>query len=404
VTRRARVLVVVLAWTVAASPGFAASLAGRLHQFIDQNGFPTSGQFGEPYTPIIEKLALRGIDFPATATAPSYTYEFNFETGVPERSSGSIGPEFVERADTVGRGRFAFGVSELYADVTQFDGHDFAKDFVTAGRVQQGNLTVEQAFAATDFHLKSYVTSFSLTYGLTDVWDVNLLAPVVHTSLEVNGTSAAIAQIGSGPPQQATQQAGFGASATGLGDVLVRSKYRLYESDRVRVAAELGLRLPTGDAKNFHGLGDTTITPSLVLSRPWGRHDLHASFGVEYNADDLERTRARYALGASLQPWERVAFLVDVLGSSSFQDDHFTYSAPLVSKRVETTGIDDLIQSAQNGVVTAFVPRSDVVDLALGFKVNPFGSLVGFAEAIVPLTHDGLRAEVIPTAGVEWSF
>ena len=52
----------------------------------------------------------------------------------------------------------------------------------------------------------------------------------------------------------------------------------------------------------------------------------------------------------------------------------------------------------------AFVPRSDVVDLAVGLKVNPFGPVVGFASAIVPVVADGLRAEVIPTVGMEMTF
>jgi hypothetical protein len=380
----------------------AASLAGRLHQFIDRNGFPTFGEFNEAVTPIVQRLAIRGIDFPATATTPAFTYVFNFETGAPERTSESLGPTFLERADTVGRHRLALGVSYLYADLDQFDGHDFARDIVTAGTRKFGSFTVAGAFVAHDFSLKSSVTSVSATYGVTDAWDVNLFVPIVRTSLALDGTSAAIVQTSAGQ-QQATARASLSGSASGLGDVLVRTKYRLLESERARVAAGLAIRLPTGDPRDFHGIGDTTVTPSLVVSRPFGRHDLHASLGVECNADKIERSRARYGVGASLQPWDRLAFLVDVLGSSSFTDDVFTFPAK-VGAIDELFGNDSLIRSVTPTTVTAFVPRSDVVDLAVGLKVNPVGTLVGFAEAIVPLTHDGLRADVIPTAGLEWSF
>src|SRR2546430_14213037 len=51
----------------------AGSLAGRLHQFIDQNGFPPSHDFVEIVTPIVQRLALRGIDFPVTAPTPSFS-------------------------------------------------------------------------------------------------------------------------------------------------------------------------------------------------------------------------------------------------------------------------------------------------------------------------------------------
>ena len=67
-------------------------------------------------------------------------------------------------------------------------------------------------------------------------------------------------------------------------------------------------------------------------------------------------------------------------------------------------GNDALIRRVTRDTVTAFVPRSDVVDFAFGMKANPVGTLVGYVTAIVPITHDGLRAEVIPSAGVEWTF
>src|SRR2546425_1589397 len=46
----------------------ARTIADKLHKFIDTNGFPTASDFPETITPIVERLALRGIDFPVTAT------------------------------------------------------------------------------------------------------------------------------------------------------------------------------------------------------------------------------------------------------------------------------------------------------------------------------------------------
>src|SRR5688572_22272037 len=169
----------------------ARSLADRLHRFIDRNGFVASGTFSEAVTPIVERLALRGIDLPATATTPAFTYEFDFETGVPVRTSQSLGPTFAERAETVGRHRFAIGVSHLYADLDQFDGRDVADDIAMASVTPDGQLG--QGFAADDFSLESHVTSLSATFGVTETWDVNVLVPIVQTSLQIDGTSVAIA-------------------------------------------------------------------------------------------------------------------------------------------------------------------------------------------------------------------
>jgi hypothetical protein len=393
-----------------AAPAHGASLAGKLHQFIDTNGFPTFGDFIEVVTPIVERVAIRGIDFPVTATAPAFTYEFNYETGVPERSSTSLGPTFVERPNTAGRGRFTLGAWFLHADLTQFDGEDFADQIVTAGKRTDPatGTTVAGAFVATRFSLVTNGAAFSGTYGLTDRWDVNVLLPLVWTSLDLDGNTAYLLQDQSGTVS-ARAQVRFHASAFGVGDLLLRTKYRLHQGKIADLAAGLALRIPTGTAGDFHGSGDTTVTPLLIAARALGRHEVHANLGVEFNADDLERTRARYALGLVLQPWDRLAFLLDMLGSSSFVDDRFTIPAPAgqvfhSGPNTQLFGNDDLVASVGRREVVAFVPRSDVVDLAVGVKVNLIRTVVAFASAVVPLTSDGLRAEVIPAAGVEASF
>jgi hypothetical protein len=406
VTRRPRALewILALGCSVVLGAGAAggASLADRLHGFIDHNGFPTFGEFNEAVTPIVERLALRGIDLPATATTPAFTYAFDFEAGVPVRTSQSLGPTFVERAETVGRHRLAIGVSHLYADLDRFDGHDFADDVVTAGIRRFGNVDIGGAFVADDFSLEHHVTSVSATFGLTAAWDVNVLVPIVQTSLAVDGTSVAVAQQGA-QRSEVSAHVGFEAGAVGVGDVLVRTKLRVVDAELAKVALALGIRTPSGNPKDFQGLGDTVVTPGVIVSRAFGRHDVHLNLGLDCNADDLERTRARYAAGVSLQPWERLAFLLDVIGSSGVADDEFSFPAAVGSIR-QLFGNDSLIRRVTRDTVTAFVPRSDVVDLAFGVKVNPIGTLVGHLTAVVPLTDDGLRAEVIPTAGVEWTF
>jgi hypothetical protein len=400
----------VLVLLALSAPVEARSLSGKLHQFIDTNGFPTFGDFIEVVTPIVERVAIRGIDFPVTATAPAFTYEFNYDTGVPERSSTSLGPTFVERPSTAGRGRFTLGAWYLHADLTQFDGEDFADQIVTAGKRTDpaSGTTVAGAFVATRFSLVTDAVAFSGTYGLTDRWDVNALVPLVSTSLDLDGNAAYLLQDRSGTVS-ARVQARFHASALGVGDVLLRTKYRLHEGKIADLAAGLALRLPTGNAGDFHGAGDTTLTPMLIAARTLGRHELHANVGVELNADDLERTRARYALGITLQPMDRLAFLCDLLGSSSFVDDRFRIPAPAgkvfhSGPDTQLFGNDALVQSVGRTSVVAFVPRSDVLDLSVGVKVSVFRTVVAFASAVVPVTSDGLRAEVIPAAGVEASF
>ncbi len=411
--RRAAVVATVSLVSFFATPVLALSLASKLHAFIADTSIPLQLDVVEPITPIVQRVALRGIDFPIPPTTPDVAYAFNFESGSYERSSESLGPSFLERAATVGKGWVELGASYLYANLTDEGGESFGKRISMTALATAGGQTFAGAFRGTDFSLVSHVISFSATYGITNRWDVNVLVPLVYTVLDLKGRAAA------GVDERAA--AGtfkfsdlFSNDAFGPGDLLLRTKYRFLQGSLVDLAGALALRLPTGSTGDFQGLGDTTLAPSLIASRTFGRHDVHGQLGVEVNADDLERTRARYGFGVTLQPWDRFAFLLDLIGSSSFVDDRFDVVAPPLS--ILPVGVPpDFTRCRQDpslgicrpttaGKISAFVPRSDVLDVAPGFKVSLGGTVVAFASAIVPITSDGLRAEVIPAGGVEFGF
>src|SRR5262249_31918826 len=117
----------------------------------------------------------------------------------------------------------------------------------------------------------------------------------------------------------------FHDNAFGIGDVLLRTKYRFYDDPNVLLlAGAMTLRMPSGSPDNLHGLRDFTITPTLIASRLFGRNELHRHLGVGLDTMNGERTRARYSLGTTIQPLAQLAFLVDVLGSSGLDTEHFT--------------------------------------------------------------------------------
>jgi hypothetical protein len=123
---------------------------------------------------------------------------------------------------------------------------------------------------------------------------------------------------------------------------------------------------------------------------------VHASGGIELNLDDSDRSRVRYAGGLTLPLVERLAFLVDVVGSSNLTTDRVSVRVPQFF---------DPPPAPPTSFVRASTPLStDIIDLAVGFKANLVGSVVGFAHVFVPLNDDGLRADVIPVAGLEVSF
>ena len=88
---------------------------------------------------------------------------------------------------------------------------------------------------------------------------LNLLLPLVWTSLGPHGATAAIVSTSEGE-MHAVGEAGFDGSAFGVGDILLRTKYRFWDGAPARVAAGFSLRVPSGSEGDFQGLGDVLLT------------------------------------------------------------------------------------------------------------------------------------------------
>jgi hypothetical protein len=85
---------------------------------------------------------------------------------------------------------------------------------------------------------------------------------------------------------------------------------------------------------------------------------------------------------------ERVAFLIDIIGSSKLTEQNISVTVPVIVGPVEVRH-----QTITQGL------RTDIVDLSVGFKAAFAQSVVGFAAVFIPLNNDGLRSDALPTAG-----
>jgi hypothetical protein len=415
------------------SPAEARSLAGQLSNFISIKSQGVLGQafpnlrLPDTITPAITALAAQGTDFPVPPTTPGYVFAYNPETKTFERSTGSLGPVFLERVETVGRNHVALGVSYLYGNVDSFDGSSVAQGFQSRiGLTAKlgpafGSLagtTFEEGVTIDKFELPTSRINLAATYGVTDDLDVGLLLPLVVTQLDVAGrsylgpghptTEADVIKVGGFQPST-----GFDDSSFGVGDLLVRAKYRFGYFADVGFAGGLTLRCPTGNLENFHGLGAWTVQPALIVSRAFGLNDVHANLGIEFNAADSEQTRARYGIGATLQVEQLrwVAFLVDILGTSGLDSQHFSQTAHVPSQLEDAAFVVPFSTSTSSrtnpdGSITVdtTLPRTDQVNLAVGFKFAIYGNALGYLNALVPLTRQGLQADIIPVGGIEYSF
>lgn len=407
VVRRTSFLLASLALTFGLiHPAHAASLSAKLSGFIQDATNPFDLPIAEPVTPIVKRASIRGVDFPVASTSPGFVYRYDPNLRMFERSQ-SLGPIFLERADTIGKGKLDLGFSYLYTDLTDFDGDNFGEDIEMGSQVPVSGGDAAGVFLGTDFSLQQHAFTFSGTYGLSDRWDVNLLVPLLYTILDLDGDAGA-AIVATGGVGLGTAPVSFSDfvdsnDAFGVGDVQGRTKYHLMNGGLVDMAAIFAVRFPTGEEDNFQGLGDFTLTPSLVASKNFGPHNVHAQLGVEFNTDDMERTRGRYGIGAAIQIIKPIAFLAELIGSSSFTDDEFSISTSgKITPQLLPT---KFVKRVTGTEIVAFVPQSNIIDIATGFKFNIAGQVVGYLSAIIPITNDGLRtSSAVPTGGIQYSF
>jgi hypothetical protein len=162
-------------------------------------------------------------------------------------------------------------------------------------------------------------------------------------------------------------------NASGIGDMIVRLKYFLKETELADIALAADLKIPTGDEKNLLGADAFTLTPFVILSKTMfeGRFNPHLNFGYEVNFEDDEFSQLKYAVGFDSRVTSKVSLAIDLIGNHELSGD----------------GVGD-----------------DLWDVSTGLKYNPWRDLIFFANVQVPLNDEGLRADFVPSVGAEYSF
>lgn len=210
-------------------------------------------------------------------------------TGAEWPVSGTLGPIFTERAETIGKGKFYIGFSNQDFHFTKFDGTSLnALSLLYKGgdpsKVTLGSqLTTVPATFGVGMDVRLSQDIAFITYGLTDRVDISVGLPMIHSAVSArmyngmiyggngylsNGSACWCANTFT--PGFATlieQQIGQSSlSKTGFGDLLVRAKGTLVRKENLVVAVGGDIRFPTGDATNYLGVGTTTVKPFVAVS------------------------------------------------------------------------------------------------------------------------------------------
>ena len=129
---------------------------------------------------------------------------------------------------------------------------------------------------------------------MTDYLDVGVAVPFTRVDLEANIRAHILrlstvdsSRVHTFVEGQDVSEHTFtgGGSATGIGDIVFRTKYNFLRSSTAGVAAALDLRLPTGDENELLGIGTTQAKFFGILSSTHGRLSPHVNIGFTISGE-----------------------------------------------------------------------------------------------------------------------
>lgn len=385
----------------------------------------------ETLTPALNSLIASNVaSFPLSATATGVT--FDFSTGQPVSVLESQGPIFAETASTLGRRRINVGANFTHLSLNRLRGmptDEAAFVFVhedVDGNGVLGNIPFEADVISVQMGLDVSANIFALfaTYGLTDNLDVGVALPLVSVSIEgtaraaIDGRtftqSGAAVHLFGGDVQNPilTAEEDYSESASGIGDVSVRMKYRFPVEAAYGLAALLDVRLPTGNDEDFLGTGSLGVGLSLIGSAKIGDFAPHANLGYRYRGSDSDSTGATsgdfnrdaisVVLGFDQQLINGLTFALDFLGDFNLGDDPLDL----------LPGSIEIVEERNGGRVAREVELSNVPDggadqtlsLSVGARFAFSERLQVLGNVLVPLNNGGLRSNVVPTVGAALTF
>ena len=360
-----------------------------------------------------QQLMVQLGTFPLGSPSGGFSYMFDSSTGTFQRATETFGPAFAERALTIGKGRVSVGMNFQYSKYSTFEGADldngevkfYLRHAPTGGNFFEGDL-IE---AALNLDVSSSTTTFFANYGLTNNWDVAVAVPVQHvtmdavvdaTVLRLSTGTLPIHQFPNGTTEETFSDSG---SATGIGDIVLRTKYRFVDLGGGGLAAGVDFRFPTGDETELLGTGANQIAFTFIGSSTNGRLAPH--FNVGYTASssgDIVRIPDEfgYRVGTEFQASPAVTVTADLIGRTlmdagrlEFGDNTYTYQDALLASHTITLTELNQTDDALN-----------LTSLAIGGKFNVSGNLLINANVLISLGSRGVTAPVTPVIGFDYSF
>jgi len=348
---------------------------------------------------------------PLPSPASGFTYTLNPGLGTLTRSAQSFGPVLAERAETTGRHKFTVGFSYQHFSFDKLEGQDLnsVPSVLEHIDVPNQDLPLEHDVVTTDTNIDlsvDEVTAF-FTFGLTDRLDVSLALPIVRTDLRLSST-ASVQRVGSAndpmihrfPGDQDSMTETQSATASGIGDIIMRVKGTVKRWEHAGFALAADIRFPTGDEEDLLGTGAFGFKPFAVMSFPYGRFSPHVNIGYQFNGDSILAgdpvngvksdlpDQFLYVAGVDIGVHPKATVAFDFLGQRVID-----------SQRVQYTVHTDGAFSHPN---TNFLQGQsfNLNNGAVSVKLNPVRQLLVDFSLIFRMNDAGLRDDLTPLIGV----
>jgi hypothetical protein len=353
--------------------------------------------------------------------------------GALTTSTGSAGPIFGERVQTLGRGRFLIGVNITGVEFSSVRGvpldnlkFTFVHQNVCRTNpdwrpgsnlpcpqppgTQLGRDTLMGLPLAendvievnTSVRLRLQVASLSLTYGLTKNIEIGAVLPVVRADLS-GGSIARVVPFNNPTPHffgtaydpSLTAGSNISGTATGIGDIAARVKVNIGGTDRGAFGILAEGRFPTGDEKQFLGSGEYAFRVLGIASAQYGSFAPHLNAGYIYRTGSAITDEVLTTIGFDqlVAPWATAA--VDLIGQWQAGTFPVTLPGPVT---IDTPYVRQVDRSN--------IPnqRDNLLDASFGFKFLTGQHLTLITNALVPLNNGGIRGRVAWTVGGAYIF
>ena len=338
--------------------------------------------------------------FPLGSSAGGFSWTFDPSLGTFNRVSESFGPVFSERALTVGRNRFNFGLNVQRATFDSIAGRDLSGGeiktyFGVTSRT--GQVFIEDALK---FKVSSDTVGLFGTVGLTDRLDLGVVVPLVRVAME----TAFDSRIGSNNTVDPEVFAGepLEGDASGIGDVVLRGKYVLWPAAGGGVAAGLDVRLPTGDEENWLGVAGPQARLYVATSGAFGRISPHFNLGYTISGESSAAqdvsipvfappNEVTYAGGVDASVTPRLTVVGDLLGRSLLDYGRFEEQATQFGSGFRTLGLTE-------------AGNLNLLLGSVGVKYNVMGSSLVAFNVLFPVKDNGLTDKLTWVLGFEHSF